>query len=76
MKERMVDMFELYRDPQAAEPAAYCERCQGEVYAGETRYLWEGQMVCEGCLRRIVERLLTNNLSLLAAFMSLETEQV
>ncbi len=76
IQERMIEMFELYRDPQAAEPAAHCERCQGEVYSGETLYRWEGQMVCAGCLRREVERLMPDNLPLLAALMSLETERV
>lgn len=36
-------MIDPLRDPQDAEPAAYCHGCGGEMYAGETMFEVDGQ---------------------------------
>lgn len=63
------------RDAQEEHPAAWCEGCRMEVYAGEQRYLWEGRWLCHECLCAQVERLLRENPGQLALELGLEIER-
>ena len=61
------------RDPQEEVPAAFCRRCRGEVYRGETLYFWEGQPICPDCFRLVVQRLLDTSPLLLAQDLGVHT---
>ena len=39
------------RDSQEDRPLCRCQKCGGEVYAGETLFEWEGKKVCVDCFR-------------------------
>ena len=63
----------VVRDPQGEVPAARCRRCGGEVYRGETLYVWEGRPICPDCFRLTVERLLDISPVLLAQDLGVDT---
>lgn len=65
----------VMEDPQDIAPAAWCERCGGEVYPGERRFLWEGRWVCPDCLTAVVEQMLRDFPETLALEMGLEVER-
>ena len=60
-------------DPQQEAPAAFCRRCRGEVYRGETLYFWEGRPICPDCFRLEVQRLLDTSPLLLAQDLGVGT---
>lgn len=64
------------RDLQEEAPAAACERCRGEVYSGETMYLWEGEWLCSDCFKAAVEAMLEGCPSQVALEMGLDTKEV
>lgn len=64
------------RDAQAEPHAAVCSRCGGEVYSGETMFLWESEWVCIDCFKAGVESLLNTNPEQVDLEMSLGTKEV
>lgn len=64
------------RDTQQDIPACYCERCGGEVYYGETLYIWEGKRICSDCFEAIVSMWLKESPAGVAAALDIETEMV
>lgn len=63
------------RDPQDAIPSSTCEKCRGEVYSGETMYLWEGTWLCPDCFKSAIEKLLEADPRQLALELNLEMER-
>lgn len=61
-------------DPQDAVTVAICgnRKCRGEVYSGETMYLWEGVWLCPDCFKSAVESLLSENPRQLALELDLD----
>ena len=43
-----------WTDAQAVKPECLCRRCGGELYPGETSYLWNGSQVCTDCFQMAV----------------------
>lgn len=39
------------RDSQTECPACLCRRCLGEVYPGETVFVWDGSSICRDCFQ-------------------------
>lgn len=39
------------RDPQDEAPAAFCEKCLGEVYREESMFDWNGIRLCADCFK-------------------------
>ena len=44
------------RDTQQCPPADLCPRCRGELYPGESRFVWEGTAVCTDCFQELAGR--------------------
>lgn len=41
-------------DGQECVPVCLCRRCGGEMYSGETAYLWENRQICADCFQGAV----------------------
>jgi len=41
-------------DRQSIHPVCVCERCGGEIYPDEERYIWEETCVCVDCFQGAV----------------------
>ena len=61
-------------DPQTVPPVTRCEGCEGELYRGELRYLWEGRALCLECFQAVIHRLLKDSPLLLAQDLGVETQ--
>jgi len=44
------------RDAQQCPPEGLCPRCRGELYPGESRFVWEGAAICTDCFRALAGR--------------------
>lgn len=53
-------------DRQQAAPAAFCSKCQGELYPGDQVYHLDGKEVCFDCFKDWVLELLNVSPHLLA----------
>ena len=63
------------RDAQQEAPAGYCEKCEGEVWRGESRFLWEGKWLCPDCFRSAVTNMLDQAPWQLAMELGLDVER-
>ena len=63
------------RDTQMDEPSCYCQRCSGEVYDGETTYLWDGSKICRDCFRDAVKAWLGEAVEEVAFALGIEMEE-
>lgn len=59
-------------DAQDRPTAAACGKCRGEVYAGETQYLYEGRWLCSDCFKAEIESILARDPRTLALALDLE----
>ena len=50
----MIKLMPPLRDVQEDSPVCLCQKCGGEVYAGETLFEWSGKRVCVDCFKRQV----------------------
>lgn len=41
-------------DQQDGRAVCLCMRCGGELYPGETGYVWEDRRICPDCFKRVV----------------------
>ncbi|MCD7838040.1 MAG: hypothetical protein LUG65_03935 [Clostridiales bacterium] len=41
-------------DRQQDRPVCHCEACGGEIYAGETYYIFRDQTLCDTCVQPMV----------------------
>lgn len=46
----MATVSPILPDKQQATPFAHCDRCQGEMYKGDTLYIWDGTKICGECM--------------------------
>lgn len=61
------------RDMQQAAPADVCSECHGELYEGETAYLWDGETLCEDCFKSRVLALLRTSPGMIAHIFGAST---
>lgn len=63
-----------FRDPQDADPVDLCgsRRCRGEIYPGETMYLYEDRWLCPDCFKAEIEKLLSRDERTLALALGLD----
>ena len=46
----MATVSPILPDKQQTPPLARCDRCQGEMYQGDTLYTWDGTKICGECM--------------------------
>lgn len=63
-------------DAQTFSPACLCRRCGGELYPGETAYLWDGRQMCIDCFRWSVTAWLNEAAPEAAQALGVETRLV
>lgn len=63
-------------DGQGYVPAGVCMRCAGEIYPGETVFVWEERRVCVDCFRAKVSALLNEAPGEVAQMLGVETKEV
>lgn len=63
-------------DGQSRRPACFCAHCAGELYPGETGYVWEGRQICPDCFRLEVNRWLEEAAREVAWALGVETRDV
>lgn len=62
-------------DRQDRPTAAACARCRGEIYPGETAYLYEGRWLCPDCFKAEIEKILRQDPRTLALALGLELQR-
>lgn len=63
-------------DPQSIPPCGICCRCGGELYPGETGYLWEDEQICLDCFKAEVRAWLEVAADEVAAALGVEMREV
>lgn len=64
------------RDVQQDPPRGHCEKCRGEIYEGETVYVWDGKRICPDCLENEVMRWLRVDPKGLAYALGADVEEI
>lgn len=63
-------------DAQATGAVCLCQRCGGELYPGETSFLWDGKQMCTDCFRAAVAAWLGEAAQEAAQALGVETRMV
>lgn len=63
-------------DVQMCWPGRLCDRCDGELYPGETAYLWEEQTICSDCFQAEIRAWLQVAAIEVAAALGVEAREV
>ena len=59
-------------DQQDGNAVGACVRCGGELYRGETGYVWEDRQICPDCFKRMVTVWLEESSREVAAALGVE----
>lgn len=59
-------------DQQDGDAVCLCMRCGGELYPGETGYLWESRQICPDCFKTVVTAWLEESSREVAAMLGVE----
>ena len=64
------------RDPQDEAPICTCERCRGEIYQGEMRYIFDDKKICPDCFQAEIEAWVSVSPREVAIALGVEMEEV